>query len=74
MCIKQTHVFAVDEGARPKDEATTKVSSVPKGRKTEREERTDKCTCLKCWYIAYVIFTKVSVHVSEYGVILYPLI
>jgi len=38
MGIKQTYLFALAQGARPKDEETTKVSSVPKGRKTKSGE------------------------------------
>ena len=64
MGIKQTYLFALAQGARPKDEETTKVSSVPKGRKTKSQARTGKCTCLIFVFRTHVIFTKVSVHVS----------
>ena len=63
MCIKQTHVFAVAERARPNDEATTKTSSMPKGQKTESQEKSDKCTCLIFVFSAYIIFTIVTVQV-----------
>ena len=64
MCIKQIYVFAVAESVRPKDEATTNTSSVPKGQKTESQEKTDKCTCLIFVFNACVIFTMVTVQVS----------